>query len=92
MSGEDLAAAVAAVGGDDELGVGVEHPVIDRLGRESAEDDGVSRTDPGAGQHRHDGLGDHRQVDRDPVALADAELGRARSRPAQTSSWQLARR
>ena len=30
---------------------------------------------PGAGQHRDHGLGDHRQVDRDPVALLDAELG-----------------
>jgi hypothetical protein len=30
---------------------------------------------PGAGQHRDDGLGDHRHVDRDPVAGLDAELG-----------------
>ncbi len=28
--------------------------------------------DAGAGQHRHRDLGDHRQVDRDPVALLDA--------------------
>src|SRR5205085_1139542 len=29
----------------------------------------------GAGEHRRDRLGDHRHVDRDPVAGPDAELG-----------------
>ena len=65
---------VAAVGGDDELALRVVDPRVERLGREPAEDHGVRRPDPGAGQHRHGGLGDHRQVDRDAVALADAEV------------------
>ena len=32
----------------------------------------MDRADPSAGEHRHRDLGDHRQVDRDPVALFDA--------------------
>ena len=50
-------------------------PAGERVGGEAAEDHRVRRADPGAGQHRDDGLGDHRHVDRDPVALLDAELG-----------------
>ena len=45
-----------------------------RLGGEAAEDDRVRRADPGAGEHRDRQLRDHRHVDRDPVALLDAEL------------------
>ena len=70
-----LAAPVAAVGGDDQLGVGVLDAGGERVRGEAAEDDRVRGADPGAGQHRDDGLGDHRQVDGDPVALADAQLG-----------------
>ena len=50
------------------------HPLLDRVGREAAEDDVVRRADPRAGQHRHDDLGDHRQVDPDDVALLDAQV------------------
>ncbi len=46
----------------------VPDPGADGLRREAAEDDGVGQTQPGARQHREHGLGDHRQVDRDPVA------------------------
>ena len=67
------AAAVAAVGGDDDLGLGVDDAGAQRVGGEPAEDDRVRGAEPGAGEHRDDRLGDHRQVDRDPVALADAE-------------------
>ncbi len=44
------------------------------LSRETAEHDGVDRADAGAGEHGEDGLRDHRHVDDDAVALADAEL------------------
>ena len=50
------------------------HPLGDRLRREAAEDDVVRRADPSAGEHRDDDLGNHRQVDADDVALADAAL------------------
>ena len=67
------AAAVAAVGGDDDPGLGVGDPRVQRLGREATEDHGVRGADPRAGQHGHDRLGDHRHVDGDAVALAHAE-------------------
>ncbi len=76
------AAAVAAVGGDDELRLGVVDPAPQRVGAEPAEDDAVRGAEPGAGEHGDDGLGDHRQVHRDPVALADAEGGEGVGRPA----------
>ena len=69
-----LAAPVAAVGGDQDLGPAVVDPAGQRLGREATEDDRVRRPDPGAGEHRDRQLGDHRHVDRDPVAGLDAEL------------------
>ena len=56
------------------LALGDLHPLLDRLGREPAEHDVVRRADPRAREHRDDDLGDHRQVDPDDVALADAEL------------------
>ena len=46
---------------------------VDRLRGEPAEHDVVRRADPRAREHRDDDLGDHRQVDPDDVALADAE-------------------
>ena len=68
-----LAAPVGAVRGDDELGFGVVDPGAQRLGGEAAEDHRVDGADPGAGQQRDDGLGNHRQVHGHPVALGDAE-------------------
>ena len=66
------AAAQALVGGDDDRGFAVLDPAGQRIGREAAEHDRVDRADPGAGEHREGSLGDHRQVDGDPVALLDA--------------------
>jgi hypothetical protein len=71
---EDLAAPVAAVGGDEHLGLGVVDAVGEALGAEPAEHHAVRGADAGAGQHGHRGLGDHRQVDVDAVALADTEV------------------
>ena len=42
-------------------------------GAEPAEHHAVRGADARAGQHRHRGLGDHRQVDVDPVAALHAE-------------------
>ena len=50
------------------------HPLLDRLGREPAEDDVVRRADPRAREHRDDDLGNHRQVDADHVSLANPEV------------------
>jgi hypothetical protein len=66
-----LALAARAVDGDQRLGLGELHPLLDRLGREAAEDDVVDGADPRAGEHRHDDLGDHREEDADDVLRAD---------------------
>ena len=66
----DLAAAIAAIGGDEQLGLLVVDAVAQRLGAEAAEDDAVDGADPGAGEHRNRELGDERHVERDAIALA----------------------
>ena len=65
---DDLAAPPAAVGGNNELGLAVVKPVLDSFGTKATEDHRVNRTDAGAGQHRNDRLGDHRQVERHAIA------------------------
>ena len=70
-----LAAPVATVGGDHDLGAAVVDAGAQGVGREAAEHHGVRRADAGAGQHGDGRLGDHRQVDRHGVALAHPEVG-----------------
>ena len=64
-----LAPAPRAVGGDERGGLRHLHPLPDGGRREAAEHDVVRRADPGAGQHGHHDLGNHRQVDADDIAL-----------------------
>jgi hypothetical protein len=70
----DLAAPVAAVGGDQHLRLGVVDAVAQRRGGEATEHHRVRGADPCAGEHDRRQLGDHRQVDRHAVALGDAQL------------------
>jgi hypothetical protein len=63
--------APRAVDRHERLGVGELHALLDRLGAEAAEDDVVRRADARTGEHGHDDLGDHRQVDTDDVARLD---------------------
>ena len=65
---------IHAVGGDDQLGLAVIDAVLDGLRAEAAEDHRVHRTHAGAGQHRHHGLRDHRQVNGHPVPGPDAHV------------------
>ncbi len=51
------------------------------VGGEAAEDDGVRGAEARAGEHGDDDLGDHRHVDRDPVALLHPEVGQRVGRP-----------
>jgi len=67
-------AARRMVGGDHQLGVAAVDACRKRVGRETGENDGMNGADPRAGQHRVGGLGDHRQVDDHPVALANAQF------------------
>ena len=69
----DVAAAVAAVGRDQQPRLLVVDAVAQRLGAEAAEHDAVHRADARAGQHRDRQLGNQRQVDRDAIAFPDAE-------------------
>ena len=69
-----LAAAQALVGGDDQLAAAVGNAVGDRVRRETAEHHHVDGAHARAGEHRDHGFRDHRQVDRDPIALAHTEL------------------
>ena len=73
LEGAGLAAAVGAVGGDHELGFGVIDPGPQGVGGEAAEHHRVHGADPGAGQQRDDGFGDHGQVHGHAVALGHAE-------------------
>ena len=66
------ALAAGAVGRDERPRLGDLHPFAHRLRAEAAEDDVVRRADARARQHRDDNLRDHRKVDADDVALADA--------------------
>ncbi len=59
---------------DQDLAFHVVHPARERVGGEAAEDDGVRRAEPRAGEHRDRQLRDHAHVDRDRRALLDAEL------------------
>ena len=70
LIGNHLAAAAARIGTHDHLGLGV----IDAAGQghtgKSTEHHGVDRANAHTGQHGKRGLGDHRHVDQDPIALA----------------------
>ncbi len=56
------------------LGGGVVDPQRQLVGGEPAEHHRVDGAEPRAGQHRHDGLGDHRHVDHHPVAGAHPQV------------------
>ena len=75
FEGDGFATAPAAVGGDDEFGAGVFEPVGDGVGGKPAKDDRMHGADAGAGEHGNGGLGNHRHVDEDAVARANAAGG-----------------
>ena len=67
-----LAAAQPLVRGDDDLAAGIEDAIAQGFRGEATEHDRMHRTDARARQHRVCGLGDHRHVDADAIALAHA--------------------
>ena len=67
-----LPLSAGTVGGDQRLRGRHLEPLPHRGRRKAAEDHVVRCTNPGAGQHRHDDLGDHREVDPDHVPLLNA--------------------
>ncbi|CAG2328144.1 hypothetical protein BCCR75722_04473 [Burkholderia sola] len=69
-----LAAARLLVGGDQRDRADVDEPLVQRFRGEAAEHDRVGRADARAGLHRDDAFDRHRNIDDDPIALADAAL------------------
>ena len=67
------AAAEEGVGGDQHLRRGVLEPRRDRLGAVAGEAGHRDRADLERRQQRGDGLGNHRQEERDPVAVRDSQ-------------------
>src|SRR5208337_2509227 len=68
------AAAHALIRGDDDSRIAIEDAAHQTVRRETAENDGVDCADARAGEHGVGSFGDHRQVDRHPVAFFHAVL------------------
>ena len=75
----DPARLDAAGRGENELRLGVVDAGRQLVGGKAAKNHRMHRADPRAREHRDDGFGDHRHVDDDAVALADAEVHQDRS-------------
>ena len=71
---EDVTSSIPTVRSDQHLGLSVVDAVRQRLSAETAEHHAVHGADACAGQHRHSGLGDHREVDVDPIPTLHSEL------------------
>ena len=70
---DHLPAPPSAVGGDADLRFGVVDPIGQRLRRKAAEHHRMNRADSRAREHRNRSLRYQRHVDRDAVAVLDAE-------------------
>ena len=68
-----LAAADTRLAGDHNLGLRVCDAVAERGVAESGIDDGVDRSNTGAGQHRNHALDGEWHVDDDAVSLANSK-------------------
>ena len=75
----DPARLDAARRGENELRLGVVDAGRELVGGKAAKNHRMHRADPRAREHRDDGFGDHRHVDDDAVAFADAEVHQDRS-------------
>ena len=69
---DQLAVAVVAVHGDEDPALRVGDPAPAGGTAEPTEDLRVDDAHPGAGEHGHGQLGDHRQMEGHPVAGLDA--------------------
>ena len=65
------AAAPPFVCSDEEFRAAIRDPSGERIGREAAKDHRMDRADSRTSQHRIGCFGNHRQIDRDRVALLD---------------------
>ena len=66
------AATQTFIGGDHHVRIAILDSASQRIRRKAAKHHRMNRADACAGQHRDGGLGDHRHIDGDPVALLRA--------------------
>ena len=74
-----LSFPVGGVGREDQPRAACLHAVGERLCAEPGEHDRMNGADADGGEHQHDGFRSRRHVDRETVALADAEPAQCRS-------------
>lgn len=74
LGANDLATTAALIGGDDDLGLSVDHTVPQRVRGETSEDDGVNSANTRASQEGNEGLGNHGKVDGNGITLLDTLL------------------
>ena len=74
LCSNDLASTLALIGCDDDLGVGINDTIAQRVGGEAGKNDRVDRTNTGASQESNERLGNHRHVQSYRVSLLDAHL------------------
>jgi hypothetical protein len=74
LGADRLAATLALVGGNHNLGLGVNDAITKRVGAEASKDDRVDSANTRASKERDDGLGNHRHVQSNSVALLHAHL------------------
>lgn len=71
---DDLATALALVGGDDDLGIGVNNTIAERVRGETSKDNRVDGADTRAGEECNQSFGNHGHVESDGVALPHTHL------------------
>ena len=74
LGGDGLSTAATLVGGDQDAGLAVVHAIPEGLSGEAGEDDGVDGADTRACKEGCDCLPCHGEIDRDGVALLNAEI------------------
>jgi hypothetical protein len=74
LGANGLAAALAFVGSNDNLGLGVDDTVTQRVGAEASENHGVHGANARASKERNNSFGNHGHVESDCVTLLHAHL------------------
>ena len=73
LEGHGLVLAEAAIGRDHRLGLAIDQPIPQGIGRKAAEHHRVGSPDARAGQHGDGRLRHHRHVERHQITLTDAQ-------------------
>ena len=74
LGANGLAAALALVGGDDDLGLCVNNAITQGVGAEASKDNRVDSTNARAGEESDNSLGNHGHVQSDGITLLHSHL------------------